>query len=202
MLDASERQRRAARGARLTVLACAGVVLGMGGLALASAPLYDMFCKATGYGGTPQIGAAPTAAAAESLAPVTVRFDTNVAKGLTWRFKPEQSRVEAVPGQTATVFFKVTNTGPAPTTGIAVFNVQPDLMGSYFVKVQCFCFDEHSLQPGESAEFPLVFYVDPRLRQDPDIGGLAEMTLSYTYYPSKNGSPVAEAPKPGAASNL
>lgn len=202
MTDAAERQRQAARGARWTVLACAGVVLGMGGLALASAPLYDMFCKATGYGGTPQIGAAPGASTGEALAPVTVRFDTNVAKGLSWRFKPEQSRVEAVPGQTATVFFKVTNTGPAPTTGIAVFNVQPDLMGSYFVKVQCFCFDEHTLQPGESAEFPLVFYVDPRLRQDPDIGSLSEMTLSYTYYPSKNGSPVAEVAKPRAASNF
>ncbi len=202
MTEARERQRQAARGARRTVLACAGVVLGMGGLAAASAPLYSMFCKATGYGGTPLVGTAPTASSTEASAPVKVRFDTNVAKGLSWRFRSEQSSVEAVPGQTATVFFRVTNTGSAATSGIAVFNVQPELMGGYFVKVQCFCFDEHTLQPGESAEFPLVFYVDPALRKDPDIGELAEMTLSYTYYPSKNGAPVAEAAKPRTTTNF
>ena len=195
MTQVSDRQSQAARGVRRTVAACAGTVLAMGGLALASAPLYDMFCKATGFNGTPLVGAAPAIADGEALAPVTVRFDTNVSKNLTWRFRPEQASVEAVPGRTATVFFKVTNTGSEPSKGIAVFNVQPDLMGPYFVKVQCFCFDEHTLQPGESAEFPLVFYVDPALRKDPDIGTLAEMTLSYTYFPSRNGAPVAEAAK-------
>jgi cytochrome c oxidase assembly protein subunit 11 len=195
-------RQRAARGVRRTVAACAGMVLAMGGLALASAPLYDMFCKATGFNGTPLVGAAPAAAPGEALAPVTVRFDTNVSKNLSWRFRPEQSSVEAVPGQTATVFFKVTNVGKEPAKGIAVFNVQPDLMGSYFVKVQCFCFDEHLLQPGESAEFPLVFYVDPAMRKDPDIGTLAEMTLSYTYFPSKNGAPVAEVAKPARTTNF
>ena len=202
MTNVGERQKQAVRGTRWTVLACAGVVLGMGGLAAVSAPLYSMFCKATGFNGTPLVGAAPSAPTGEALAPVTVRFDTNVSKNLSWRFQPEQSRVAAVPGQTATVFFKVTNTGPAASTGIAVFNVQPDLMGSFFVKVQCFCFDEHTLQPGESAEFPLVFYVDPALRKDPDIGELSEMTLSYTYYPSKNGAPVAEVAKPAATRNF
>ena len=202
MTNVGERQKQAVRGTRWTVLACAGVVLGMGGLAAVSAPLYSMFCKATGFNGTPLVGAAPSAPTGEALSPVTVRFDTNVSKNLSWRFQPEQSRVEAVPGQTATVFFRVTNTGPAASTGIAVFNVQPDLMGSFFVKVQCFCFDEHTLQPGESAEFPLVFYVDPALRKDPDIGELSEMTLSYTYYPSKNGAPVAEVAKPAATRNF
>ncbi|MBD8905478.1 cytochrome c oxidase assembly protein [Methylorubrum zatmanii] len=202
MMDAGERQRQVARGARRTVLVCVGVVLGMGGLAVASAPLYSLFCKATGFNGTPLVGAAPTASAGEVSAPLTVRFDTNVSKALSWRFQPEQSSVDAVPGQTATVFFKVTNTGSTPSTGIAVFNVQPELMGGYFVKVQCFCFDEHTLQPGESAEFPLVFYVDPALRKDPDIGDLSEMTLSYTYYPSKNGAPVAEAAKPRSTTNF
>ncbi|HJE23996.1 MAG TPA: cytochrome c oxidase assembly protein [Methylorubrum populi] len=202
MMDAGESQRRRARGARRTVLVCVGVVLGMGGLAAASAPLYSLFCKATGFNGTPLVGAAPTAPTGEVSAPLTVRFDTNVAKTLSWRFQPEQSSVDAVPGQTATVFFKVTNTGSTPSTGIAVFNVQPELMGGYFVKVQCFCFNEHTLQPGESAEFPLVFYVDPALRKDPDIGDLSEMTLSYTYYPSKNGAPVAEAAKPRSTTNF
>ncbi len=202
MTDSSDRQSQAARGVRRTVAACAGVVLAMGGLALASAPLYDMFCKATGFNGTPLVGVAPAVSDGEALAPVTVRFDTNVAKNLSWRFRPEQASVEAVPGRTATVFFKVTNTGAEPSKGIAVFNVQPDLMGPYFVKVQCFCFDEHTLQPGETAEFPLVFYVDPALRKDPDIGTLAEMTLSYTYFPSKNGAPVAEVAKPAKTTNF
>jgi len=180
-------------GARWTALACAGVVAGMTGLAFASVPLYNMFCKATGYDGTPRTGAAPTASADTASKPLRVHFDTNVAPNLTWRFQPEVTSVDAVPGETKTVFFKVTNTGSKPATGIAAFNVQPGLMGSYFVKVECFCFSEHTLQPGESADYPLVFYVDQGLRKDPDIGDLGEMTLSYTYFPSRNGTPVAAA---------
>ena len=188
------------RKASVTALACAGLAVGMIGLAFASAPLYDMFCKATGYDGTPRTGLAPTAAAIDDS--MVVHFDTNVSSTLPWRFQAESPKVEARLGETKTVFFRVKNTGSTPSTGIATFNVQPGLMGSFFVKVQCFCFDEHTLQPGETAEFPLVFYVDPALRKDPDIGTLAEMTLSYTYYPSKNGAPVAEAAKPAATRNF
>ena len=199
----SDTPNRTRRTVRWTVIACAGVVAGMTGLAFASVPLYDLFCKATGYDGTPRKGPALTASAdAAATKPVTVRFDTNVAPNLSWRFQPEAPSVVAVPGETKTVFFKVRNVGRTPSTGIATFNVQPGLMGSYFVKIQCFCFDEHTLQPGESAEFPLVFYVDPALRKDPDIGELSEMTLSYTYYPSKNGAPVAEVAKPAATRNF
>jgi len=188
-----DRTRKAQRSALWTVAACGGVVVGMTGLAFASAPLYAMFCKATGFDGTPRVGLAPVAGDGADAAPVSVHFDTNVAPGLTWAFRPEARSVEAVPGKTSTVFFKVKNTGTAPATGIAVFNLQPALTGSYFVKVQCFCFEEHTLQPGESQEFPLVFYVEPKLRQDPDIGDIREMTLSYTYYASKNGSPALTA---------
>ena len=184
------------RSATWTALACVAVVVGMTGLAFASVPLYALFCKATGFDGTPRVGAAPTTSVEAGAKPLTVHFDTNVASKLPWRFRPETRSVAATPGATSTVFFKVTNTGPTPSTGIAVFNVQPDLMGSYFVKVQCFCFNEHTLQPGESMEFPLVFYVDPKLRQDPDIGDLSQMTLSYTYYPSKNGAPATASIEP------
>ncbi|GEP08176.1 cytochrome c oxidase assembly protein CtaG [Methylobacterium gnaphalii] len=166
----------------------------MTGLAFASVPLYDLFCKATGYDGTPRVGTAPMASAdTASAKALRVHFDTNVAPNLTWRFQPEVTSVDAVPGETKTVFFKVTNTGSKPATGIAAFNVQPGLMGSYFVKVECFCFSEHTLQPGESADYPLVFYVDKGLRKDPDIGDLGEMTLSYTYFASRNGSPQVAA---------
>lgn len=193
MSETADTGPKASRSARWTALACAAVVAGMTGLAFASVPLYALFCKATGFDGTPRVGAAPAATreGAPALNPLTVRFDTNVAANLPWRFAPETRSVVSTPGATSTVFFRVTNTGTVPTTGIAVFNVQPDLMGSYFVKVQCFCFSEHTLQPGESREFPLVFYVDPKLRQDEDIGGIGEMTLSYTYYASKNGAPTA-----------
>lgn len=189
----------AARSVRWTALSCLAVALGMTGLAFASVPLYSLFCKATGFDGTPRVGAAPvTAEGVSALKPLSVRFDTNVAANLSWRFEPEVRSVEVVPGVTQTVFFKVTNRGTVPSTGIAAFNVQPDLMGSYFVKVQCFCFDAHTLQPGEAQEFPLVFYVDPDLRKDPDIGDLGEMTLSYTYFVSKNGVPQTAAAGPAA----
>lgn len=185
---------QAERRVRRTALACFGVVAGMTGLAFASVPLYDLFCKATGYEGTPRVGAAPAAAKAEAarLAPLTVHFDTNVAPTMPWRFRPETRTVLAPLGETKTVFFKVKNEGPQPITGISTFNVQPGLMGNYFVKVQCFCFEEHTLQPGESMEFPLVFYIDPKLRQDADIPDLGEMTLSYTYFISKKGGSVAQ----------
>jgi cytochrome c oxidase assembly protein subunit 11 len=120
-----------------------------------------------------------------------VRFDTNVAAGLPWRFQAESPQVSVNLGETKTVFFRVTNTGPAPSTGIATFNVQPGLMGGFFVKIECFCFNEQTLQPGETMDFPVVFYVDPAMRQDSNTAHLTEMTLSYTYFASKNGQPTA-----------
>lgn len=190
MSESSKSSAGQGRSTIRTAIACTAVAFGMTGLAFASVPLYSMFCKATGFDGTPRVGAAPVATSESKAAtkPLTVRFDTNVASNLPWRFQPETRSVASTPGATSTVFFKVKNIGTTPTAGIAVFNVQPDLMGSYFVKVQCFCFSEHTLQPGESQEFPLVFYVDPKLREDADIGGIGEMTLSYTYYASKNGA--------------
>lgn len=180
----------------VTGFACAGLALGMIGLAFASVPLYDMFCKATGYDGTPRTGAAPNAAALDDS--MLVRFDTNVSSTLPWRFQAETPKVEAHLGETKTVFFRVTNTGATPSTGIATFNVQPGLMGGFFVKIQCFCFNEQTLQPGETMDFPVVFYIDPAVRQDSNTAHLSEMTLSYTYFASKNGQPVAAVATTGA----
>ncbi|GJD31812.1 Cytochrome c oxidase assembly protein CtaG [Methylobacterium adhaesivum] len=182
-------RNRATRKAGITAFACAGIAFGMIGLAFASVPLYNMFCKATGFDGTPRQGAAPVAAATDDS--MLVRFDTNVAAGLPWRFQAESPQVSVNLGETKTVFFRVTNTGPAPSTGIATFNVQPGLMGGFFVKIECFCFNEQTLQPGETMDFPVVFYVDPAMRQDSNTAHLTEMTLSYTYFASKNGQPTA-----------
>lgn len=181
----------------VTGIACAGLAFGMIGLAFASVPLYDMFCKATGYDGTPRQGLAPTATALDDS--MLVRFDTNVSSSLPWRFQAESPQVEARLGETKTVFFRVKNNGTTPSTGIATFNVQPGLMGGYFVKIQCFCFNEQTLQPGETMDFPVVFYVDPAVRQDSNTAHLTEMTLSYTYFASKNGQPTASLATTGAA---
>ena len=173
-----------------TAFLCGGLVAGMVGLAYASVPLYNAFCKATGYDGTPRQGPALAVVDARSTDSMVVHFDTNVAPGLPWKFAPEVSSVEAKLGETKTVFFRVRNTGPQPTTGVATFNVQPGLMGGYFVKVACFCFNEQTLQPGETIDVPVVFYVDPAVRADSNTAHLSEMTLSYTYFASKNGQPV------------
>ena len=175
-----------------TAFACAGMAVGMIGLAFASVPLYDAFCKATGYDGTPRQGPALTVGVATDDSMV-VHFDTNVSASLPWRFKAESRRVEARLGETKTVFFQVKNTGATPSTGVATFNVQPGLMGSYFVKIECFCFKEQTLQPGETLDVPVVFYIDPEVRKDSNTAHLSEMTLSYTYFASKNGEPVPAA---------
>lgn len=180
----------AGHGAKRTALACAGLAVGMVGLAFASVPLYNAFCKATGYDGTPRQGPALAASAARTDDSMVVHFDTNVAPGLPWKFAPEASSVEAKLGETKTVFFRVQNTSSKPSTGVATFNVQPGLMGGYFVKIACFCFNEQTLQPGETLDVPVVFYVDPAVRDDSNTAHLSEMTLSYTYFASKNGQPV------------
>ena len=187
------------RRIRTTVLTCAAVVAGMTGLAFASAPLYDLFCRATGYGGTPMVGTAPTAD--EPLdRTVTVRFDANVAPGLPWTFSPETPTVEVRIGETKTVLYKVHNTG-GPTTGVASFNVQPPQSGAYFTKIQCFCFNEHTLQAGETLESAVVFYVDPAIVQDPNLDDLHTITLSYTYFPAKGSKqPVQAAVAPAQGS--
>lgn len=184
-LHASEIQRLKATR---TALWCGALVMSMTALAFASVPLYDLFCRMTGFGGTPMVRS--EAASGTSNRIVQVRFDANVAPGLGWRFEAEQSVVNARVGETMTVFYKVTNRNEAATTGIATFNVQPSHAGAHFVKMQCFCFTEHTLGPGESMEAPVVFYIDPDIEKNRDMRNVGTMTLSYTYFPSKNGQPV------------
>jgi cytochrome c oxidase assembly protein subunit 11 len=181
---------------RRTALACLGIALGMAGLAYASVPLYDLFCKVTGFDGTPVVRTQPSGEVVDRS--IAVRFDANVAPGLNWRFEPEAPEVRLKLGETATVFYRLTNAGPRPTTGIATFNVQPDLAGAYFAKLECFCFTDQTLQPGESRDLAVVFYVDPALEKDRNVKDLRNLTLSYTYFPSKGGKPVAEAATPAA----
>jgi len=187
MAESSNLDRKMQR----TAFACVGIVVGMVGLAYASVPLYDLFCKVTGFGGTPIVR--DENGSAIMARTIAVRFDSNVAPGLSWRFSPEKPEVKVKLGETTTVYYKVTNTGDRPSTGIATYNVQPDLAGTYFSKLECFCFTEQTLQPGETLESAVVFYVDPRLVQDSDVKDLTSITLSYTYFPSKGGKPVAEA---------
>jgi cytochrome c oxidase assembly protein subunit 11 len=177
------------KGVARTAFACLALAVAMVGAAYAAVPLYDLFCKATGYDGTPLVG---TAGASRVLdRKVYVRFDTNVSPALGWSFVPDQPEVVARVGETQTVFFRVRNEGERPTTGVAAYNVQPGQAGAFFVKLQCFCFEEQTLAAGETMDFPVVFYVDPSLADDRNLDGLTSITLSYTYFPSRNGQPVA-----------
>jgi cytochrome c oxidase assembly protein subunit 11 len=176
---------------RRTVLACSAAVLAMTGLSFAAVPLYNLFCKVTGFAGTPMVGTAATGKTSERI--VSVAFDANVAPALGWRFEAEKTEIKAQVGVTQTVFYKITNTSSRPMTGIATYNVQPNQSGAYFVKIQCFCFTETTLQPGETLEAPVVFYIDPEIELNRELATLKSITLSYTYFPSKNGQPVAES---------
>jgi cytochrome c oxidase assembly protein subunit 11 len=175
--------------ARKTALICVSVVAGMTALSFASVPLYDLFCKVTGFGGTPMVREANTARVIDRV--MDVRLDSNVGPGLGWVFQAERPVIKARVGETQTVFYKVTNTSAHATTGIATYNVTPAQSGAHFVKIQCFCFTEHTLAPGESMEAPVVFYIDPEIEKNAELKGLKSMTLSYTYFPARNGQPLA-----------
>ena len=166
-------------GLRLALLA-----LAMVGLAFASVPLYRAFCQATGFGGTTQRAErAPGAIAGE----IGVRFDANIDSRLPWRFEPVQERVRIHPGERTTIYYRATNLTARTTTGQAIFNVTPEETGPYFNKIACFCFTEQTLKPGQSVIMPVVFFVDPRIRDDQDTRIIDEITLSYTFYPVESG---------------
>ena len=164
-----------------TALLMALIVAAMVGLAFASAPLYRMFCEYTGFDGTPQRAErAPGAVAGQ----VGVRFDANVHPGLPWRFEPEQTTVRVKPGAKTQIFYRAQNLSAKTLTGQAVFNVSPDQVGKYFKKIQCFCFTEQTLKAGETKDMPVIFFVDPAIKKDPDTKNVDEITLSYTFYPT------------------
>ena len=170
-----------------TALTMAIVGLGMLALAFASVPLYRVFCQVTGYGGTTQRAeVAPGADVAEGK--IGVRFDANIDSKLPWKFEPEQERVRVIPGAQTKIFYRATNMTARATTGQAVFNVTPISVGKYFSKIECFCFTEQTLKGGQSVDMPVIFFVDPKVRQDPDTKGVDEITLSYTFYPVETGA--------------
>ena len=177
-------QKRYRRRHQRVALIFSGIVACMVGLSFAAVPLYRLFCAATGYGGTTQVAhIAPNEPGKRVL---TVRFDANVAPGLPWQFAPETPSITLRTGETITVFYKVTNTADRPVSATAAYNVSPDQAGSYFAKLACFCFAEQTLQAHETAEWPVVFFLDPALEQDETMKAVGAVTLSYTFFASKN----------------
>ena len=171
---------------------CGFVVVLMVGASYAAVPFYNWFCRATGFNGTTQVAtAAPTS---RSLARrIAVRFDSNVAGGLPWKFEPEQNEIETRIGEVVTVYYTVTNQSARTTTGQAAYNVAPLTVGRYFQKINCFCFTEQTMASGETRQMAVVFYVDPSVVEDSDNDGLNTITLSYTFYPVREpaGKPLA-----------
>lgn len=162
--------------------ACVGVVVLMLGMSYAAVPLYSLFCQVTGFGGTPQISTAESSEVLDRT--IKVRFDSNVSPGLDWAFTPVQREITLRIGETGLAMYRASNRGTRPVTGVATFNVTPDQAGAYFDKVQCFCFNEQTLKPGETIDMPVVFYVDPELARDRNARAIQEITLSYTFFPA------------------
>ena len=157
------------------------VVAAMIALAFASVPLYNMFCRVTGWGGTTQIIAANNSDRIYERE-ITVRFDTNVARNMPWDFKPDMKSVKVKVGQDGLIAFTATNLAKESVTGTAIYNVTPLKVAQYFYKTQCFCFDEQALQPGKTEHMPVTFFIDPEILQDRDMDDVNTITLSYTFY--------------------
>jgi len=157
--------------------------VGMVGVGYAAVPIYRVFCQTTGFNGTVRKEEGGSAPGAVKGKIVSVRFDGNVSPSLPWTFKPEKEVMRVAVGAREMAFFDAKNDSDVPVTGRAVFNVTPNQAGGYFTKIQCFCFTEQTLKPGESVRMPVVFFVDPKMLQDPDANDISEITLSYTFYP-------------------
>ena len=172
-------QRNKRTGLMMALFAAAMV-----GVAFASVPLYRIFCQVTGFGGVPlRAEQAPGAVAGQ----VGVRFDANINAALPWKFEPVQETIRIHPGERTQILYRAINLVARPTTGRAIFNVTPLKAGQYFNKIECFCFTEQTLRGGQSVDMPVVFYVDPRIREDESTKDIDEITLSYTFYPVETG---------------
>ncbi|MEQ1651818.1 MAG: cytochrome c oxidase assembly protein [Hyphomicrobium sp.] len=181
-------------GNRAVVLWCLGALAVMGSVTAASPTLYRIFCQVTGYGGTTQRATAPSTRVLDRV--ITVRFDANVSPHLPWTFEPVQNTMDVKIGETALAFFRATNNSDKPIKGTAAFNVAPETMGLYFNKIECFCFTEQTLQPGQSVEMPVTFFVDPKMMDDRDTQVLSNLTLSYVFYPVKETAAVQSGDAP------
>jgi len=184
----------------LVAFCCGGLVAGMIGLSFAAVPLYSWFCRSTGYGGTTQVAKAAPAQVSDRT--ITVRLDSNVAAGLPWRFEPERRTIDVKLGEVATVYYAVTNEAARVTAGQAGYNVSPPTTGIYFTKINCFCFTEQTMKPGEKRDMAVVFYVDPKLAEDSEQAGVNLITLSYTFYPVQLPDKAAESATPAKSGRI
>ncbi|MCC2099202.1 MAG: cytochrome c oxidase assembly protein [Hyphomicrobiales bacterium] len=173
-------QERSNKRLALSIFAVACLMLGM---AFAAVPLYRMFCQVTGFAGTPVV--AKTASATQGKRIMNVRFDANVSPELDWSFRPDVNSIDIRTGKTVTIFYKVTNNSSERQTAMATFNVSPDQAGGYFNKISCFCFTDQTLDPGQTVDMPVVFYLDPELEKDETMRNIAGVTLSYTFIAKK-----------------
>ncbi|MBA8841216.1 cytochrome c oxidase assembly protein [Ochrobactrum sp. RH2CCR150] len=189
--DKDEKLKRQQRSNRTIAIACVSFFVCMIGAAYASVPLYTLFCQVTGYGGTTQRVEQYSDTILDRT--IKVRFDANTANGLPWDFKPVQREVTVRIGETAMIKYEGRNLFDQTTFGRASFNVSPGRAGAYFNKVQCFCFTDTTLKPGEDMEMPVVFFVDPEIVNDPDLKDVKTITLSYTFFPIEKPKPVADA---------
>ena len=178
MNSARALQRRNGRTAALAAL----LVVAMVGLAFASVPLYRLFCQVTGFGGTTQRAAAADVPGAVGRM-ISVRFDANVSPALGWEFRPVDNRRDVAIGARNIALFTARNLTGRPMVGTATFNVTPSQAGQYFTKIQCFCFTEQRLEPGQEVRMPVIFFVDPAILRDPAARDISEITLSYSFYP-------------------
>ncbi|MEQ8347158.1 MAG: cytochrome c oxidase assembly protein [Sneathiellaceae bacterium] len=173
-------EQRAARRRQRTALACLAAVAGMVGLSFASVPLYDLFCRVTGYGGTTQTAAGVSGEVLDRR--ITVRFNADVARGMPWSFHPTQRAVSVRVGEEQLAFYSAYNPTDRRIAGTATFNVSPAKAGLYFNKIDCFCFTEQVLAPGASVQMPVSFFIDPAIAQDRGMDEVREITLSYTFF--------------------
>lgn len=193
----SSRQPREKSNLRVAIVA-GGVAMGMVGVAYAAVPLYQIFCQVTGFGGTTQrAGASPQTVLDQKI---TIAFDANVNSSLNWEFVPSQHSQTIRIGEQTLAFYKAVNNGSRPVTGTATFNVTPVGAGVYFSKIDCFCFTEQTLQPGQSIDMPVSYFVDPDIVNDRDMKSVNTITLSYTFY-AVDEEPVKTSSAPGSPSD-
>ena len=187
------------RHRRLALVLVAGVAA-MIGLTYASVPFYRIFCQVTGFGGYTQRADHAPSAALERM--VTVRFNADVNVGLPWLFAPLQREVRVHVGETGMAYFRAQNMAGRRVTGQATFNVTPDKAGLYFTKIACFCLNEQTLEPGQSVDMPVTFFVDPKLASDPKMADVQTITLSYTFFRAvDDGAQTSQLPKPATPAN-
>jgi cytochrome c oxidase assembly protein subunit 11 len=183
---------------RKVALMMAGVAAAMLGLGYAAVPLYRIFCQTTGFGGTTmRVSEAQAATVKPTTRNMRIRFDANVERGMPWQFRPVQAVDTVSVGVRDMAVYTARNLSDKPVTGTASFNVEPEQAGKYFSKIQCFCFTEQTLKPGEEVRMPVIYYVDPKILDDPDNKDVGEITLSYTFHVAADGPPDGASSKAG-----